>query len=453
MRRDRVLLSTALLALSPLTGCDRQPAATAQSAAAPAGSPIQVVRPEMRAVARVVEQPGAVRAFEETALLAKIPGYVSAIADDPAKASRPPHDRRIDIGSRVKRDQVLAELAIPELDAERQRKQALIRQAEAEVVQSDKSLLAARAAVAAAGEAVTEAEAGVARAQALYDRWHSEANRITKLVKGGVIDDQSRDEIQNQFRAAGATRSEATAHVAAARAAVKKAEADRDKAAADVVAAKARQEVARAAVAEVDARRGYAKIRAPFDGVVTHRAVNTGDLVSPAEKRPLFRVARIDPVRVVVRVPEADAGLVADGQAVLVALQAVPGPAVRGTVTRSSWSLEPGSRTLRTEVDLPNPDGRFRPGMYVAAKLTAELPAAWAVPAAAVGKVGDEPVMYLAENGKAVRVVVQPLRGDAKFTQIRGYKKPGATDWTAITGNEPIITPAAAVTDGQPAGV
>jgi len=56
----------------------------------------------------------------------------------------------------------------------------------------------------------------------------------------------------------------------------------------------------------------------------------------------------------------------------------------------------------------------------------------------------------LIENGKAVRVTVQPLRGDGKFTQLKAYKKPGAAGWTEITGNEVVATPAAATTDGQP---
>ncbi|HYH64586.1 MAG TPA: hypothetical protein VD866_07830 [Urbifossiella sp.] len=106
--------------------------------------------------------------------------------------------------------------------------------------------------------------------------------------------------------------------------------------------------------------------------------------------------------------------------------------------------------TLRTEIDLPNPDGKVRPGMYVVARLTAELPADWAVPAAAVGKVGDESVMYLVEGGKAVRVAVQLHRGDAQYTQVRRYRRPGAADWTDVTGAESVATPAAALADGQP---
>ena len=437
----------AALALIPALGCNRPPAAN--PAAAAAGPQATVIKPQKLPVKRVVEQPGTVQAFEETALQAKLSGYIATLADDPEKKDRPEYDRFIDIGSRVKKGQLLARLSIPELEEEFKQKTALIKQAEAEVTQAEKALAAAAANVVATHAMVAEAEAGVERAQALYENWQKELDRITKLVSGGVGDIQTRDQTQNQFRAAEASRKEAIAHVTSAKAAVDKAAADRDKSAADVTAARARLEVAKAEAGRVDALRGYLSITAPFDGVVTRRGVNRGDFVSAAEKVPLFRVARTHPVRVVVHVPEVDAGLVSVGQEVRLSLQGEPGGA-SGKVTRTSWSLEPGSRTLRTEIDMPNEKGQVRPGTYAYARLTAELPAAWAVPAAAVGKINDEPVIYLVENGKAVRVVVELLRGDSQFTQIRRYKKAGATDWTELTGEESIATPAAGLTDGQP---
>jgi multidrug resistance efflux pump len=410
---------------------------------------VTVVKPERRPVTRSVEQPGGVQAFEETVLYPKIPGYVRAIAADPSKATRPPHDRFIDIGSRVRAEQVLVELAVPELDEEFKQKEALVRQAEAEVTQAKKATAASDAAVVAAKASVTESKAGLTRAQALYDRWRSESDRVSRLVTGGVIDAQTRDETLNQFKAAEATRTEASAKVSTSEAAVAKAEADRDKSAADVVAAEARLDVAKADVRRVGALLAYTRVKAPYDGVVTRRTVNTGDYVTADGKHGLFAVAKIDPVRVVVNVPESDAGLVEDGQSVRVTLPATAGPPTSGKVVRTSWSLEPGSRTLRTEVDLPNPDGKLRPGMYVSARLTVELPAEWSVPAAAIGKINDEPVMYLAEGGKAVRVVVQLHRGDAQFTQILRYRPPGSSEWAAVSGGEQIATPASALSDGQ----
>lgn len=443
MRRDNLLAAALAVGFPFAAGCSRQAPPPPAGGAVASGPAVTVVKPERKTVTRVVEQPGAIQPFEETELFARIPGYVSKIADDPGR------DRFIDIDSRVKAGQVLAELSIPEIVEEANQKEALVKQAGAEVEQSRKALTAADAGVSSAEALVSEARAGLTRAQALYDRWQSEVARIGGLVRGGVIDAQTRDETQNQFKAAQAARDEAAAKVSSAEAGVRKAKADRDKSAADVTAAEAKQEVARADARRLAALVGYGRIVAPFDGVVTRRSVSTGDFLDGNGKQGVFRVARLDPVRVVVHVPEADAGLVRAGLDVQLTIQALAGPKRTGKVARTSWSLEPGSRTLRTEIDLPNPDGALRPGMYVYAGITVQLPAEWSVPAAAVGKAGDEFVVYRVEDGKAVRTPVQVGHGDGKITQLRRYRKPGATEWAEFTGSEAIATPAAALTDGQ----
>ncbi|MBM3981127.1 MAG: efflux RND transporter periplasmic adaptor subunit [Planctomycetes bacterium] len=440
----RYLLLLALVV--PVVGCGRKPP---PAPPAPPAVPITVAKPTQRAVKRVVEQPGTVRPFDETALSANASGYIDAIEPDPLKAARPDHDRLIDIDSRVTKDQVLARIAAPELVERAKQKDALVDQARAEEDQAKQALVAAGAGATAAEANVAQYDAAVERADALVERARKELDRVKKLVAGGMADTQTLDETQFQLKAAEATHKEAKARVAAAKAAVTKAGADRDKADADVTAATARLAVARAVAREAKEELRYLDIRAPYDGVVTRRAANRGDQVKAGDKVALFSVARVDPVRVVVYVPEADAGLVSAGQEVRLAIQAVQGPEVVGKVARTSWALEPGSRTLRTEIDLPNNNGLLRPGTYVHAKLSAELPAAWAVPAAAVGKVGDEPVMYLVENGKAARVAVQLLKGDGQFTQVRRYKRAGASDWTDVTGAEQVASPAAALTDGQ----
>jgi multidrug efflux pump subunit AcrA (membrane-fusion protein) len=440
MRRDLLLFVVGFLGFA--AGCNRTapPPASGNSAATPA---VAVVKPERKAIARVVEQPGAVQSVEEAELVARIPGYVGKIAADPDKKGP------IDIGSRVKAGQALLELSVPELVEESNQKAALVRQTAAEVEQAKKAQAAAEAGVSAAEALVAEARAGVGRAEALYARWQSEVARIGDLVRGGVIDAQTRDETQNQFKAAQAGRDEAHAKVRSAEAAVDKAKADRDKAAADVTATEAKREVAQADARRLTALVGYSRIVAPFDGVITRRAVSTGDFLQASAKDSVFRVARLDPVRVVVRVPEADAELVREGLDVRLTLQALPQPKRTGKVARTSWSLEPGSRTLRVEIDLPNPDGQIRPGMYVYAGITATLPEGWAVPAAAVVRSNGDFVVYRVENGKAVRTAVEVGAGDGMVTQVRRYKKPGAAEWTEFTGTESLATPAAALTDGQ----
>ncbi len=438
---------TGVVVFSLSLGCN--PAHNSASKAPSASvAALSIVKPEKKVVTRKVEQPGTVQASEETVLYPKIAGFVSVFAVDP---NQPPSDvanRMIDIGSKVKKDQILAELSVPELDEEFKQKEAVVKQLEAEVVQSRKALAAAAAGVVASQAKVTEARAGLTRAQAIYERWQSEVDRVNRLVKSGVIDTQTRDETLNQFKGAEAGRHEADAKVASADAAVLKAQADHDKAMADVTATEAKADVAKADVRRINALRNYTRIKAPFDGVITHRAANTGDFLTADGKHSLFTVARMDPVRVVINVPEADSGLITIGQEVQITIQTIAGPALLGKVARTSWSLEPGSRTLRVEADLPNAENRLRPGMYVYARLGAALPSDWSLPAAAIAKINEEPVAYLAENGKAVRVSVQLLRGDGQITQIRSYKR-GSSNWVAITGSESFVAPAVALSDGQ----
>jgi multidrug efflux pump subunit AcrA (membrane-fusion protein) len=130
-------------------------------------------------------------------------------------------------------------------------------------------------------------------------------------------------------------------------------------------------------------------------------------------------------------------------------LQAAPGSPTTGKVVRTSWSLEPGSRTLRTEVDLVNPEGKVRPGMYVNARIAVDLATEWSLPAAAVGKVGEESVVYLVKDGKAIRTAVDLGRGDGQFTQVRRIKRPGASEWTVLSAEDEFASPAASLVDGQ----
>src|SRR5262249_44835443 len=152
-----------------------------------------------------------------------------------------------------------------------------------------------------------------------------------------------------------------------------------------------------------------------FDGVVTRRAVNTGDFVQPASAgkgESLYVVERIKPVRVFVNVPELEAAWVRDGDAALVRAQGLQGQQFEGTVARTSKSLNPQDRTLRTEIDLPNPEGRLLPGMYVSVTIVAERKNVWALPAAAVATQGERHFCFRVEGGRAVRTPVRVgLRG------------------------------------------
>jgi len=443
--RALLVITSALAAI----GCGQRPAdAPKANSANPTPPALTVVQPQKKSVRRVVEQPGTIQADEETQLFAKVSGYVAKVLVDIGQEVKGPQFDKD--GKPLQPGTLLAEIAVPELVEEAREKSALVKKAEAEVEQARKGLAAAEASVTLSKALVTEADAEETRTKALQNFWESESTRMASMAKGGVVNIQSQYETEQQLKAAGASRTKARAQVISAGAGVTKAEADRDKADADVSAALAKVEVAKADAARLQALLGYTKITAPFDGIVTRRHINTGDLLNAnSAKEGIFSVARIDPVRAVVEVPEADAGFVRKDLPAKVAIGSADGPERTGTVSRTSWALEPGSRTLRAEIDLPNQDGALSPGTYILARMTAELPAAWALPASAVVKLGDGYVCYRVVDGKALRTPVQVLRGDGQFTQVSKWQKPGTNEWTDFTGDEKMIVQGATVSDGQ----
>lgn len=443
-----LLLTAAALA----AGCTNSPLA-APPKATPKQAIVSVVKPERKSLRRTVEQPGTVRAYEETPIFARLAGFVQKVHVDIGDQVRgPKYDAK---GNEVEPGQLLAEVAIPEMIEEARQKEALVRQAEVEVEQAKKTLLTAEANILTATALVREAEAGLEKAQGNHDRWKSESERFARLFAQRVVDEQARDETLNQFRSAAAARKEAKARIASAQAGETKSRAGRDKAEVDVRVADARLQVVRAESARLQALLRYTKLRAPYDGVITRRRIDTGHFLQPAgNNRPedaVFVVVRLDKVRVFVEVPETDAPLVKDGAEAKVAIQALKRGEFSGKVSRTSWALEPGARTLRTEIDLPNEERRLRPGMYAYARIFARLPEGWVLPTAALAKQGDTVVCFQLANGKAVRTPVQTGRSDGDSIEVLKKQRPGSSVWTDWTGEEEVAASQVAnLTDGQP---
>lgn len=360
-----VLAAGGILAIC---GCGRPSDAqtSADAALAPAASIDRVTagRPETKTLQLFSSQPGRVAAFEETPLHSKLTGYVEEVLAD--------------IGDRVAKDQLLVRLRIPELHDELDQKQALLDQTEAEVKQAQAAVAAADAAAVTAEARIAQAEAGIGRAAGDYQRWQAEHARLTELSQRGSVTQKLVDETLNQLRSAEAASLEASASVAVAKAAREEARANVSQAQADQATAVARQRVAAANLAAADTLLAYLEIRAPFDGVVTRRNVDTGHYVHPAAgsaSEPLLVVARTDKVRVFVDVPEMEAALV-DGadkpDSAVVRVQSLGGLKFPAAITRTSWSLQASNRSLHTEIDIPNAEGLLRPGMYVTATILLE---------------------------------------------------------------------------------
>lgn len=132
------------------------------------------------------------------------------------------------------------------------------------------------------------------------------------------------------------------------------------------------QAQANLAAADANVRRleqleSFKHIYAPFTGVITRRNVDTGALInagSTSQQRELFDIAQVDPLRVYVSVPQGDAPSIKSGMSAYVTLQEFPGQKFKGKVVRTADSIDPATRTLLTEIDVPNKGDRLLPGAY-----------------------------------------------------------------------------------------
>jgi RND family efflux transporter MFP subunit len=417
-------------ALAVNTGCNRSsPASSGPPVASADRAPVKVavVRPKRTTLALSVSQPGRVQAFEQTPIYPKISGYVQDY---------------VDIDEEVKEGQTLATLFVPERVEELKLKDQLIKQ-------SEKALEVAEARVQAAAAQVKESQAGVSRAEANHESWRLEYGRISKLT-GSAVDDSTKDQTWNQLQSAKAGWSEMEAKVESAKAALREREAARNKAQVDIAVAKAERDVAATYL-------NYAKLLAPFNGIVTRRNFNKGDFVQPpaaGKGEPLFVVERRDKMRVFVEVPESDSAWVKKGAKAVIRVPALQGQEFPADVTRTSYSLDQTTRTLLAEIDLPNPQDQLRSNMYAFAVITAERPDVLAVPSSAIltqGEItsGYQSLCFLLRDGKAVRTRVNVGRRAGQLTELLQKQKPDG-GWDPFSGNEEIIAnPPANLADGQ----
>jgi RND family efflux transporter MFP subunit len=245
---------------------------------------VQVVYPQPGAPTQEIVLPGSTQAFTDTPIYARTNGYLKRWY--------------FDIGARVKKGQLLAEIDTPEVD--RQLEQA---RADFETAESNLQL-----------------------AKTTADRWQF-------LVKSGSVSKQETDQAISNLAGT--------------------------KAAADASAAN---------VARLEQLQSFERIYAPFDGVITQRNTDVGDLIdagASAQPQQLFHMAAIRDLRVYVPVPEVYAPAARVGASADLTLDEYPGETFRGKLVRTSSSIDASSRTLLVEVDVENPANKLLPGAYV----------------------------------------------------------------------------------------
>jgi RND family efflux transporter MFP subunit len=457
----------ALAVLAGTVGCNRAnpPAPAAGGNGAEAGPvKVKIVTPKRQALAWAIEQPGTVEPLEITPLVAKLPGYVKALAPDAVAAIRAGFKGQsgpaplIDIGSDVYAGQLLATLDIPELDAEHAEKLAAVERAKAEKKQAEAERDVVTAQIAAADAAVKEADAGIARAEADINRWKAELDQASTQAASGIAEVQNRLVIAKNFESAKAARAEAEAKVATAKAQVQERTARRGRVEADVEAAEAKVKAARAEADRVAALLEYTRITAPFAGVVTARNVNTRTFTQSVgpQAPPVFTVAREDVLRVFADVPEASAEKASPGSPVVVRVPALGGREYPAAVTRTTRAVNPETRTLRTEIDIPNPDRALLPGAYVVVQIKAQTPDAVVIPGSCVLSADEAQFVFVVEGGKVVKYRVQLGRTDGTVYQVLGRRKATSTTgpWEKFTGTEQVVNGnLGALADGTPVAI
>jgi RND family efflux transporter MFP subunit len=317
LSRQPFAMFLAVLGAGTAAGCARpNAAATRTSGDTPTVAAAKIGRGDISQVLMVASE---FKPFQDIEVHAKVAGFLKSIS--------------VDVGDRVRTGQLLAVIEIPELQDE-------IRQDEAGVKR--------------AGEEINRAQADLERSQSAHEVAHLGASRLANVMKArpNLVAQQDIDEALGRDRIA-------EAQVATAQAAL--------------AAAREQLEVSRAARGKTQTLFDYARITAPFAGVITHRYADTGAMIqagtsSQTQAMPIVRLSQNDRLRLVIPVPESAVSRVHIGARVEITVQSLH-RTVSGAVARFAERLDTETRTMRVEVDVPNPTLALVPGMYADAAL------------------------------------------------------------------------------------
>jgi RND family efflux transporter MFP subunit len=317
------------------------------------------------------------------------PGTTDAFAQANiyARASGYISRREVDIGSHVKTGQLLVEITAPELEHQ-------IAQAEGTLAQMQASL--------------QQAQANRDLAQVTWDR-------DSPLVQKGWFTPQQGDTDRLTLQAREAAVAIATANITAQNAQLR----------------------------VLHQQKIYQSVVAPFDGVITQRNVDIGALVQADATSGtfLFTLMQSDVMRIQLYVPQDEAFGVAPGTAAIVRVPEMPGRDFPGTVTRIADALQPGSRTLLTEIDVPNPDNALSPGVYCTVELK--------IPRKTPSLVVPSEAIVFNRDGLSVAVVEDGVAHFRHVTVVRDFGTTVEVSAGVKEGDQVILNPPVDLTDGR----
>jgi RND family efflux transporter MFP subunit len=305
----------------------------------------------------MVELPAEIAPYLTVSLHAKVPGFVERVL--------------VDRGSMVKPGDLLVELSAPEMDAQIAEAGSKVEAAEADRIQAEAQLAAARS----TAEHMTEA-ASTPGAIAGND-----------LVQAQKQVDAAQAVVNSRRKASAAAQSAADA---------------------------------------LKTMQAYLKITAPFEGVVTDRLVHPGALVGPGADSPLLVIQQVSRLRVIVPVPEEDVSGIAPGAAVPFHVPAYPDRTYSGTIARLAHVLDTKTRTMAVELDVANRDGSLAPGMYPTVKWPVRRPhPALYVPKTSVVTTTERTFVIRNHNGRAEWVDVRKGEAEGNLVEVTGNLQSG----------------------------
>jgi RND family efflux transporter MFP subunit len=380
----------ALVALGTVPRLARQREALAAVRESPVTHPVvTTIHPKAGEPTSALLLPGNIEPLYSAAVYARTEGYLER--------------RNVDIGTKVKAGQVLAVISSPEVDQQ---------------------LLQARATLAQSEASLQQAKATLEQAKA-----NAELTRLTKerdlpLGQERAISQQIVDEAVQTHNAR-------VADVAATEA--------------NITAAQANVTANRANVARLLQMQSFEQVVAPFDGVITARNVERGDLIntgSAAAGKPLFNIAQSGTLRIQIDVPQSEAVNIQDGQQASITVKERLGREYTGMVVRSAGSLDSAARTMLSEVQVDNRDGSLLPGMYAQVKFTlAEQRTSLIIPTSSL--VIDHSGMHVVAVGDDRKVHFVPVViGRDMGTQVEILRGIGGADTL-------VASPSDLLHDGQ----
>ena len=353
-------LASFFVLIAPLIfcGCEQSPTASAPPAATPPPE-VKTVHPHLGDICRYLNLPGEVHPLFQVTLFAKVDGYLDTLA--------------VDKGDSVKAGDLIADIEVPELRANK-----------------------------------TKYAAEVELAQA-------EFNQISEAATNNPM-----------------------------HASPEEAEAAKNR----IALAKGRLAVAQGNLDHIESMLNYARITAPFDGIITKRYVDPGAYIpvpnaaDTPEAAAIVSLTDVQTLRLQVAVPETEASHIYIGQPIRWTTDDFPGQNFDGTVTRAYWALDEATRTMLTEDQMANPGMKLMPGMLVNARIAIEKKQhVLLIPVAALDQEKENAFVFVFDSGTARKMPVRPAFNDETNVEITSGIK--AADLVILAGKQAIM-------DGQP---